>query len=143
MRGQDHRPRFIRTRRRAIAALLVTLWFVVAKVSFIARHKTHSSNWIYPLHSFLPTWLAVTGNILTYVFCIYTLIEILRGLKGAERFLFAALFVDLILGLAGHWSPRLFDQALQLMELASDFVMFFAAVHLYLRIEERTTVLLS
>lgn len=103
----------------------------------MAAHDTNKSHWIFPLNSFLPNWVAIALNLATYGLIAVCLVSVIRSYKGSERILFAILISEVLTVPLKVLVSAPFAILLLWMQAFGSVVMFFAAVHIFLDLEEK------
>lgn len=127
-------PKLICTPGIAVAALCVTLLLTVRRFGSIIAGHPDQSEWIYPINSWLPNWLAMAANIGTYSLFAWALIFIPPRLRGGERLIVAILLaLVLISPLRQYLSPSL-STTVRWIQAFGNLIMFLASIRLYLEI---------
>jgi hypothetical protein len=137
MSNSEIRAKLINTRGAAIAALCVTLFLAARQFWSIVERHTDRPEWIYPLNSWLPNWLAITGNIFTYGLFGLSLVTVVRTFEGAERVILAILIAEVLISPIRQFVPHLLSEAILCAQAFGSLAMFFAAIHLFLCISEK------
>ena len=137
MSNSEIKAKLINTRGAAIAALCVTLLLAGRRFWSIVEHHSDKSEWIYPLNTWLPNWLAIAGNIITYGLFGVLLVTVLREFEGAERVMLAILIAEVLVSPIRQFVPHRLSEALVWTQAFGSMAMFFAAVHLLLCLPER------
>ncbi len=140
MFDREIETKFINTRGAAIAALFVAMFLVGSRFWSLIKHRPPTSGWIYPVNSWLPNWLAITGNRLRHTgsLCFSSLACVLREpASGTERVILAIMVAETLVSPIRQFVPAPLAEALLRVQAFGNLVMFLGTVHLFLHISER------